>query len=140
MCYTFHMEKSCGTVLYTNILGKRYYLLIKGKDGAVGFPKGHIKENESERECALRETWEETSILPTLNTKFQKAIYYKMPNGIRKYVVYFLGSFENQKAEHQNGFEDFEYMLLSYQAAYHALTFKEYKEVLADAESYLSQE
>ena len=55
------MEKSCGVVLYTYKLGKRNYLLIK-KDNIYGFPKGHIEENETEKECAIRECFEETSI------------------------------------------------------------------------------
>lgn len=139
ICYNFVMEKSCGVILYTIKENKRHYLLIKSKDGTVGFPKGHIEENESERQCALRETWEETSIVPKLNSKFQKMICYKMPNGIRKSVVYFLGRFDNQSAKHQSGFEHFEYLLLTYKAARQVLSYSSYKEVLADAESYLNQ-
>lgn len=131
--------KSCGTVLYTSLHGKRYYLLIKGKDGNVGFPKGHIEANETETECALRETWEETSIIPKLEPRFQRKVQYKMMNGVHRTIVCFLGYFEHQQAAHQHGFEEFEYLLLSYKEAYQALTYKNTKDVLKDAESFLCQ-
>ena len=55
-------EKSCGTIPYTLINGTIHFLLIKAKDGFCGFPKGHMENNETEIETALRETKEETSL------------------------------------------------------------------------------
>ena len=133
------MEKSCGIILYTNIERKRYYLLIKDERGKIGFIKGHIEKNETELECALRETWEETSIMPDINSKFYKQIQYRLPNGSIKHVVYYLGYFEKQVPTHQQGYEHFEYLLLTYQEAIRALTHDNTKKILLDAESYLNQ-
>lgn len=52
-------EKSCGTI----ILNENKILLIQQKkSGNYGFPKGHMKNNETEIETAIRETKEETNI------------------------------------------------------------------------------
>jgi tRNA nucleotidyltransferase (CCA-adding enzyme) len=42
------------------------FLLVKhekDKNDRYGFPKGHLEENESIEECAVRETWEETGVV-----------------------------------------------------------------------------
>ncbi len=52
-------EKSCGTIIFNQ---DNLVLLIADLDGNWGFPKGHVKEGESEEETALRETKEETNL------------------------------------------------------------------------------
>ena len=131
------LEKSCGVILYTNIHGKRHYLMIESKDNVFGFPKGHIEGNETEKECAVRECIEETSINPTLQPFFRKKIQYVLPNGNEKEVVYFVGNYENQVAKHHEGFENFEYVLLPYEQAMSILTFDNLKIVLEEAEKFL---
>lgn len=45
------------------------FLMIKhnkDKSDRYGFPKGHLEESESIEECAVRETWEETGVVPRL--------------------------------------------------------------------------
>ena len=124
-------------VLYTNVLGKRKYLLIESKDNVFGFPKGHIEINESEKECAERECFEETSIHPTIQPFFRKKIKYTLPNGNEKEVIYFIGKYENQIAKHNDGFENFDYVLVSYEKAIELLSFENLKHVLEEAEKFL---
>ena len=131
------LEKSCGIILYTIIHSKRYYLLIQSNDGIVGFPKGHIEANETEKECALRECKEETSIVAQLKPFFRKVVQYPISKGNEKQVVYFIGYFENQKAKHNEGYEHFNYLLCPYEKAYDLLTFENTKEVLVEAEKFL---
>ncbi len=139
LCYTLNMEKSCGIILYTNIKGKRHYLLIQDKKGRIGFPKGHIEEGETEKECALRETWEETSLVPSIIPHFYKSVQYRLPNGTMKRVAYYLGYFEDHLPAHQDGFEHFDYLLLTYKEALAVLKYKNNKDVLIEAESFLNQ-
>ena len=47
--------KSCGFVVYKEINDKRLYLIIRTSNGEYGFPKGHVEENETEHETAIRE-------------------------------------------------------------------------------------
>ena len=51
-------EKSCGCIIIDN----RKVLLVKQTSGDWGFPKGHVENNETEIETAIRETKEETNI------------------------------------------------------------------------------
>ncbi len=62
-----------------------YILLVRPSSvkNVWGIPKGHIEENESYQECALRETFEETGIiativipLPTVKTKYRNEVKY----------------------------------------------------------------
>ena len=132
------MEKSCGTIPYT-IKGKEiYYLLIKTKNnGYCGFPKGHVENNESELETASRETFEETSIRVVINQEFRYEIAYKINNGINKTVVYYLASFQDQSPKRNSNFEDFEYLLLPFDNARHALTFESTKKMLENVNEFL---
>ena len=51
-------EKSCGCI----IIHKNKVLLVQHNAGHWDFPKGHIKENETEIQTAIREVKEETNI------------------------------------------------------------------------------
>lgn len=57
-------------------------LLVRGRlGGKWSFPKGHKKRGESDLQCALRELWEETGIIPESDEpmrsyKLAKATYY----------------------------------------------------------------
>ena len=50
-------EKSCGCIIIEN----KKVLLVQQKKGRWGFPKGHVENNETEKETALREVKEETN-------------------------------------------------------------------------------
>jgi len=60
-------EKSCGAVVYREQDKKRFYLILRHKrkgtkGGHWDLPKGHVEENESEHQTALREVKEETNL------------------------------------------------------------------------------
>ncbi len=133
-------EKSCGTVTFTRVDGQIKYLLTRTDYGVYGFAKGHVEDGESERQTAVRETWEETSIKPKIVNGFRKTIQYKLKNGNDKTVVFFLGYFENQTPKHNEGFEDMSYELVSYDEAMKLLTFDNTKRILKRANDFLTKQ
>jgi 8-oxo-dGTP pyrophosphatase MutT (NUDIX family) len=82
--------KSCGFVAYKQIGNENYYLIIKGKNGDVGFPKGHVERGETEHQTALREVKEETSLSVVLEDGFREESTYRIGRNAEKLVVYFL--------------------------------------------------
>ena len=133
------IEKSCGTIPYTINNGTIHYLLVRAKDdGYCGFPKGHVEENESEEETALRETLEETSVNVQINRAFRYEISYQINNGNTKNVVYFLAEFQNQTPKRNKDFEDFEYLLFPFDRALQKLTFENARQMLRKANDFLT--
>ncbi len=81
-------------VLYVVLLRHRF-------GGHWSFPKGHVEAGESERQTALREVREETGLTIKLMDGFRESVEYSPKPGVRKQVVYFLGSTEEEKLVRQ---------------------------------------
>ena len=79
-------EKSCGCVVIDN----NKVLLVKQNDGHWNFPKGHVENNETEIQTAIREVKEETNIDVIVNEKYRYTIKYNTKEGACKEVVFFL--------------------------------------------------
>ena len=56
---TGEKEHSAGVVLFRQMKDYREYLLLHYPSGHFDFPKGHLEEDETEREAAFRELEEE---------------------------------------------------------------------------------
>jgi len=80
-------EKSCGMIVFN----KNKVLLVHHNKGHWGFPKGHVEENETEQETAIRETLEETGVDVEIISNFRKVITYKPKENSIKDVVFFIG-------------------------------------------------
>ncbi len=132
------MERSCGTVLYTIKDGEIRYLLIQSPNRHdCGFPKGHIEFGESEKACALRETWEETSISARIVDGFRREVTYPLWNGKKKQVVYFLATYTEQTAAQNANFEKYQYFLLPFSEALAKLAHENTRQVLKAADAFL---
>ena len=80
------MEKSCGTITINN----KQVLLVRQKKGHISFPKGHIEKGESEKETAVRETYEETGIkVKILDDSPRYTVYYPINEGVKE-VIFFI--------------------------------------------------
>lgn len=93
-------EKSCGCIVFD---GEKI-LLVKQTQGHWGIPKGHVEENETEYETAIREVKEETNIDVEIEGEGRYTENYITDKGVQKEVVYFIakkvgGSIEPQEAE-----------------------------------------
>ena len=106
--------------------------------GHTSMPKGHVEENETEEETALREIREETGLDVTLDTAFRQVITFAPGEGIIKDVVFFIaeavpGQMINQESE----VTSLEW--LPYEAAYLTLTHQSDRETLQKAKEYLDR-
>lgn len=117
-------EVSCGTITIHD--GK--VLLIKQNRGHIGFPKGHVEENESEIETAIRETKEETNIDVEVLEDYKYFINYNVNNKINKDVIFYLAkpvSFDARKQD----IEVAEVMWVDIDKVNELLTFDDTKEI-----------
>ena len=80
------MIKSCGCIIFN----KKKVLVIKQINGDYGFPKGHVEKDETEIECAYRETLEETGVKVTIDPKYRFTVSYNVNGGIPKKAIYFI--------------------------------------------------
>ena len=134
-------EKSCGAIVYTKDYGSIQYVIIRSKEGFYGFPKGHMEENETEAETALREVAEETGLTITLVPAFRTEDTHTFNrNGETrlKRIIYFLGAYSGQTPIAQetelNGV-----FLMSYETAMSSFQFNSSKRLLTEAHNFLMQ-
>jgi len=129
-------EKSCGAVVYKTENGKMLFLVEHMRLGHTSIPKGHVEENETEAETALREIREETNLEVNLDTHFSHTISYSPRAGVVKDVIFFVaeakeGEIINQESE-VSALE-----WLPYQEAVSAMTYEDDRETLKKARKYL---
>ena len=131
--------KSCGFVVYKELNDKRLYLIIRTSNGEYGFPKGHVEENETEHETAIRELKEETNIEVQIVDGFLCKIEYKFPNkeDVIKIAVYFIGKCIKDDIVCQET-ELLEAMFVPIETALELLSFDDTKGVLKEADGYIS--
>lgn len=132
------LEISAGAIIYTYINNEINYLVIKDFHGNYGFPKGHIENNETQIEAALREIKEEVGLEVSLDDNFIQELNYVMPNGKDKRSIYYLAEYKDQTPVKQLEEVD-EILLLPYNEALNILTFDNMKEVLIKAHEYLNE-
>jgi len=132
------MEISAGGVLYTIIDNKINYLVSLDFHNNWGFPKGHLENDETPIEAALREIKEEVGIDALIDENFKEELVYTMPNGIQKHSIYYIGKYLDQIPSKQLE-EVQDIKILPYNEALKILTFDSMKEVLIKANSYLTK-
>ncbi len=130
-------EKSCGAICYQLKNQQIYFLLIQHKNGGHwAFPKGHVENNETEEETALREIFEETKLDVELNTQFRKTCQYSPTEGVSKEVVYFIAQVHDPNVQTQQS-EVLAYDWLNYDSAFNRLTYANDQSILNAANRFL---
>ena len=130
-------EKSCGAVVYKNENDGLKFLLVHQHNNHYSFPKGHVEDNETEIETALREIKEETNLDVEIDTNFRYQITYLVElKNIMKDVVYFTATPKTFDLVSQEGEID-ECVWCSYEEVLEKLEFDNIKEVFEKAYNYI---
>jgi bis(5'-nucleosidyl)-tetraphosphatase len=146
-------EKSVGAVIYRKEDKVKKYLLLHYEAGHWDFPRGHVEEGESEIETLEREVKEETGIDDLkIIPGFKKRIRYfyrakgeeaerlkkqKKSINIMKQVIYHLA--ETKTKGVKISFEHTGYEWLDYESSLKKITYKNSKDVLAEADEFLTK-
>lgn len=129
-------EKSCGAVVYKKEKDKLYILIEEMKGGHFSIPKGHVEDNETEVETALREIKEETNLDVALDSNFREVVSYSPYQNCIKDVVFFVAEAKTFDTKEQLIEVSKIYWLEPYDAI-NKLTFESDKEVVRKALKYI---
>lgn len=135
-------EKSCGAVIFRIIDNEIYYLLEFMSLGHISLCKGHVENNETEIETALREIKEETSLDVFIDSNFRETIEYKpyKNKDILKEVVFFVGFDKtNKKPIDLHDEEVNKLNFYTFNEAINLLTFESDKNILKKADLYIKE-
>ena len=126
----FDYENSCGAIVFNENTEK--ILLVKMHNGNWGFPKGHIENNETKEETAIREVLEETNVRIKIIPNFEREIKYIPNEKTIKKVTIFMGITQDEEVTIDTSeIEDFKWC--TYEEALKLVTYKLQKNVLENA-------
>ena len=138
------MEKSCGLVVFNSnkILLLKYSVNnTQGEGGHWDFPKGHVEQNETELETALRELEEETGISKVeIIDNFRHSISYtfsRRSESISKEVIFFLASTVEKRVTLSH--EHIAYAWLDFNNALEKLTYENARQILKKVLPYIKK-
>lgn len=133
-----NIETSAGCIIYKKEAEIKYLIMLDRNDN-YAFPKGHIEEGESLKEAAKREIKEEVGLDINIENGFEYKIEYLINEGKTKKIVhYFLVEIIDQ-APYINDGEAKEILFLNYEDAYNKCTYELTKQVLSEANKYLTE-
>ena len=118
-------EKSCGAVVIDN----DKVLVVKHNAGHISFPKGHVENEETDRETAIREVKEETGMDIEVDTNYRYTTSYRPKEGVMKEVIFFLGKVIGGELKPQEK-EVSEVKFIPFDEAENSLTHEDTKEIL----------
>lgn len=96
---TILMEKSCGTI---TIKDNKVLMVLQNK-GHMSFPKGHVEKGESEKETAIRETYEETGVLVKIKDDSPRfKMSYPINNTIKEVIFFFADVVDDKSIKPQD--------------------------------------
>lgn len=132
-------EKSCGALVCHREDETLKILILKHRlGGHWSFPKGHVENEETEHETALREVREETGLAVRLSPNFREMVSYSPKPGIEKDVVYFLGYADDPRTVMQEE-EVSEIKWVDLSRAHEFLTYYNDKQLLRSAKRYINK-
>lgn len=129
-------EKSCGAIIYKYENNELYILLLKHNQGHWAFAKGHIEENETEEETAIREIKEETNLEVKIDTNFRYITTYSPKENTIKDVVYFIATPKSTNIKEQIE-EISQIKWFKKEDSLNQVTYNDDKEVLKNAIKYI---
>lgn len=131
------MEKSAGVIIYQEIDSEIKYLIVKTKIQQVwGFPKGHLEDNETEKEAAIREVYEEVGLKVEMIEGFKESIQFIMHNGKEKKVSYFISKTNESNLEYIDNTID-SHLWLNYNELLTKLEYEDIKIIFKKAHKFI---
>ncbi len=137
-------ETSAGALVFRDdpVRSTRLFLVLHYPAGHWDFPKGALEKGETEEQAAKREIFEESGIrVDSFIPGFRKEIeyYYRRQNNLaHKRVIFFLAKTSESKV--RISFEHSGYDWLTYDQLIRRLTFENAKNVLREANEFLSRQ
>ena len=129
-------EKSCGAVVYKKENNTIYILIERMKMGHYALPKGHMENDETEEDTAIREIKEETNLDVVVEPGFREITSYSPYEGCIKEVVYFVACAVSDDLIYQES-ELQDIMWLPIKEALKILTYQSDQGILLKAIEYL---
>lgn len=129
------LEKSCGAI----VMKDSKILLIKQYAGHWSFPKGHVENDETEIETAIREIKEETNIDVEIDDGFRQVITYSPKKNVMKDVVFFLAKPISDNLKKQDS-EIIDIGYFSIEDSFNMIIHNDVKKVLEELVNYLEKE
>lgn len=134
-------EKSCGAVIWRNsVEDGREYLILQHTAAHWAYAKGHVENDESERETALREIQEETGLEVHFHPGFREINVYSPHPRVEKTVIYFLAEAEPHARVQVQKEEISQSRWLPYRKARSLLSFPNDRKILDRAENLLDKD
>jgi len=122
----YRTEKACGGIIVKN----KTALLILQQNGFWGFPKGHVEAGESEEETAIREIFEETGLIVTVDSSKRFEFSYNIKDSkIHKVVTLFISEVVDESRFKKQDAEIKEMRWVPFDEVEKTLTYPEWKEV-----------
>lgn len=131
-------EKSCGAIIIRKNNNIVETLLIRMLGGHWSYPKGHVEQNETEIETALREIKEETNLDVIIDTRFREITTYSPKVDVIKDVIFYLAIAKTNDVKIQET-EVSEYMWININEAFNIITFEEDKKILKKAIRFINE-
>ena len=132
-------EKSAGIVFFRKTKNGINFLLLNYPSGHWDLVKGHIENNETARDAAIRESKEETGITDIkFIDSFQEEIEYYFTydkQDIHKKVIFFLSETKQEKIILSS--EHLDFLWADFDVAIKKITFETAKSVLKKANHLL---
>ncbi|MFC6181146.1 bis(5'-nucleosyl)-tetraphosphatase [Lactiplantibacillus daowaiensis] len=133
-------EVASGAVVYQQKDGHPAYLLLQSATSDFwGFPKGHVEGDETLVETAQREIREETQLDVQVDAKFKAYTEYDLPNGNLKQVTLFVSEVPSGVAVTRQTEEISAIGWFDYAAARERLTYDNLKQLLDQANAYITK-
>lgn len=126
-------EYSAGGLIYRLKDNEVQLLIVQSCiNGSWGFPKGHLERDETNRQAAKREVFEEVGLKPEFDFSFRKSVTYTIAKNREKTVNLFLAkSVPGQRVRLQDN-EIKNAKWLSYEDAHKFLRYPELIKVFED--------
>lgn len=107
-------EKSCGAILFKREKGNIFLLLLhETRSRFWSFPKGHMEEDETEEQTAVREVLEETGLQVELLPDFRESVEYSIGVNKRKQAVFFLAEIQKDPILCEGEIESYRWVSLA---------------------------